>query len=80
MLSIDLPITTIGYPNSLKNSLFIMFKFGSKEPTGGKLAGPGFITLNVLRVINVIVLLTVAVASWIMLVKTVMTSNVSKYP
>ena len=40
-----------------------------------KLAGPGYIILNVLRVINIISLLTVVVGSWIMLVRTVQTSN-----
>jgi hypothetical protein len=41
----------------------------------GKLAGPGYIILNVLRVANIISLLTVVVGSWIMLVRTVQTSN-----
>jgi len=40
-----------------------------------KLAGPGYIILNVLRAINIISLLTVVVGSWIMLVRTVQTSN-----
>jgi hypothetical protein len=40
-----------------------------------KLAGPGYIILNVLRGINIISLLTVVVGSWIMLVRTVQTSN-----
>lgn len=40
-----------------------------------KLAGPGYIILNVLRVINIISLITVVVGSWIMLVRTVQTSN-----
>jgi hypothetical protein len=37
--------------------------------------GPGYITLNVLRFCNIIVLLLLVVASWIMLVMTVKTSN-----
>jgi hypothetical protein len=37
--------------------------------------GPGYITLNILRVCNIISLLLIAVASWIMLVMTVKTSN-----
>ena len=44
-----------------------------------KLAGPGYIILNILRVFNIISLLTVAVGSWIMLVRTVQTSNVSRH-
>ena len=37
--------------------------------------GPGYITLNIFRVCNIIVLLLLVVASWIMLVMTVKTSN-----
>ena len=40
-----------------------------------KMAGPGYIILNVLRACNIISLLLVVVGSWIMLVKTVQTSN-----
>ncbi|CZR59694.1 uncharacterized protein PAC_09588 [Phialocephala subalpina] len=40
-----------------------------------KLAGPGYITLNVIRVLNIISLLLVAIGSWIMLVMTVKTSS-----
>jgi hypothetical protein len=40
-----------------------------------KLAGGGYITLQVLRVLNIISLLLVAIASWVMLVMTVKTSN-----
>jgi hypothetical protein len=59
-----------------------MFNFFSKsnavaEDSNPKLAGPGFIVLNILRVCNIIVLLTIAIGSWIMLVKTVQNSNVS---
>ncbi|TVY50038.1 hypothetical protein LOCC1_G000159 [Lachnellula occidentalis] len=43
--------------------------------TGNKLAGGGYITLNVIRVLNIIALLLVAIASWVMLVMTVKTSN-----
>jgi hypothetical protein len=43
-------------------------------------AGPGYIVLNVMRVLNIIALLTVVVASWVMLVKTVQTSNVRHGP
>jgi hypothetical protein len=47
----------------------------SLKPKSQKLAGPGYIILNVLRVCNIVSLLLVAVGSWIMLVKTVQTSN-----
>jgi len=40
------------------------------------LAGPGFIILNTIRVMNIIALLAVIAASWVMLVKTFV---VSKY-
>jgi len=40
-----------------------------------KIRGPGFIILNALRVLNIISLLLVAIASWVMLVMTVKTSN-----
>ncbi|PSS27196.1 hypothetical protein M430DRAFT_38000 [Amorphotheca resinae ATCC 22711] len=40
-----------------------------------KLRGPGYIILNVLRVLNIISLITVVIASWVMLVRTVQTSN-----
>ncbi|KAM3074642.1 hypothetical protein ACMFMG_008070 [Clarireedia jacksonii] len=40
-----------------------------------KQQGRGFIILNVLRVLNIIALLDVVVASWIMLIMTVKTSN-----
>ena len=49
-----------------------MFNLNSES----KMAGPGYITLNVIRVLNIIALLTVGVASWVMLVMTVKTSNV----
>lgn len=39
------------------------------------MAGGGYITLNVIRVLNIISLLLVAIASWVMLVMTVKTSN-----
>jgi hypothetical protein len=42
----------------------------------GRLAGIGYIALNILRGLNIISLLTVVVGSWIMLVRTVQTSNV----
>jgi hypothetical protein len=41
-----------------------------------KMRGPGYIILNVLRVFNIISLITIVVASWVMLVRTVQTSNV----
>jgi hypothetical protein len=41
-----------------------------------KMSGKGFIILNVLRVFNIISLITVVAASWVMLVRTVQTSNV----
>ncbi|CZT44944.1 uncharacterized protein RSE6_05201 [Rhynchosporium secalis] len=40
-----------------------------------KITGAGYITLNVIRALNIISLLLVVVASWIMLVMTVKTSN-----
>lgn len=40
------------------------------------LAGPGFIILNTIRVMNIIALLAVIAASWVMLVKTFV---ISKY-
>ena len=41
------------------------------------LPGPGYIVLNIIRVMNIIALLAVIAASMVMLVKTVITSNVS---
>lgn len=41
------------------------------------LAGPGYVILNILRVMNIIALLMVVVASWVMLVKTFVVSKVS---
>jgi hypothetical protein len=38
--------------------------------------GPGYIALNVIRVLNIITLITVVIASWVMLVRTVQNSNV----
>lgn len=49
-----------------------MFNF-SVNPDSKR--GPGYIILNVLRAFNIISLLTVVVASWVMLVMTVKTSN-----
>ena len=40
------------------------------------LAGPGYIILNILRVMNIIVLMAVIAASLVMLVKTSMLSRV----
>jgi len=48
-------------------------------PPSKGFAGKGFLILNVLRVCNIIALLTVVAASWIMLVMTVKTSSVSTY-
>jgi len=42
-------------------------------------SGPGYIILNILRVLNIISLLTVVVGSWIMLVRTVQTSSASHH-
>jgi len=39
------------------------------------LAGPGFIVLNTIRVMNIIALLAVIAASWVMLVKTFIVSK-----
>jgi len=56
---------------------FKMFKFGgSSDDPASQLRGPGYVVLNVIRVLNIISLITVVIASWVMLVKTVMTSNV----
>jgi hypothetical protein len=41
-----------------------------------KKSGKGYIVLNILRVFNIISLITVVAASWVMLVRTVQTSNV----
>lgn len=49
--------------------------FSSKEKRETKPAGPAWWTLNTLRVCNIVSLLDVAVASWIMLIMTVKTSN-----
>jgi len=58
-----------------------MFKLnGNSDDPTSKLRGPGYVVLNVIRVLNIISLITVAIASWVMLVKTVMTSNVCPYP
>jgi len=55
-----------------------MFKMGgNSDDPASSLRGPGYVVLNIIRVLNVISLITVAIASWVMLVKTVMTSNVS---
>lgn len=43
------------------------------------LAGPGYVVLNLLRIMNIIALVAVMVASWVMLVKTFIISKVSKY-
>lgn len=40
-----------------------------------KMAGPGYITLNIIRVLNIISLTLVAIASWVMLVMTLKTSS-----
>lgn len=40
-----------------------------------KMAGPGYITLNVIRVLNIISLTLIAIASWVMLVMTLKTSS-----
>ena len=40
-----------------------------------EMRGSGYIILNIIRVLNIISLLTVAIASWVMLVMTVKTSN-----
>jgi len=45
-----------------------------------KLAGSGYIVLNVIRALNIIALLAVVIASIIMLVKTVQISKVSRTP
>jgi hypothetical protein len=48
-----------------------MFNMNSES----KLQGPGYIILNGLRVLNIIALLLVAIASWVMLVMTVKTNS-----
>lgn len=40
-----------------------------------KTNGKGYVILNILRVLNIISLITVVIASWVMLVRTVQTSN-----
>jgi len=61
----------------------ILFKIGLKilrkmfnANSESKLAGPGYLVLNAIRVLNIISLLMVVIASWVMLVMTVKTSNV----
>jgi hypothetical protein len=41
-----------------------------------KMSGKGYIILNILRALNIISLIMVVIASWVMLVRTVQTSNV----
>ncbi|RDL38046.1 Uncharacterized protein BP5553_05479 [Venustampulla echinocandica] len=48
-----------------------MFKMSSES----KMAGPGYIILNIIRAMNIISLLLVAIASWVMLVMTLKTSS-----
>jgi len=45
-------------------------------PTSKRLAGPGFIILNVIRAMNITGLLAACVASFIMLIKTFTASQV----
>lgn len=40
------------------------------------LAGPGYVILNIMRIMNIIALIMVIVASWVMLVKTFVVSKV----
>jgi hypothetical protein len=47
-----------------------------KAPMRKPFAGPGYIILNVMRVLNIIALALVVVASWVMLVKTFVVSKV----
>jgi hypothetical protein len=47
-----------------------MFSFNSERK-----AGPGYIVLNIIRVLNIITLLMVAASSWVMIVMTVKTSS-----
>lgn len=54
--------------------------FGKKKPpvanTSSKgLAGPGFLVLNTIRLMNIVALLMVALASWVMIVMNVKTNN-----
>jgi hypothetical protein len=59
-------------------ALFAALHFASKMfsfSDSATKSGPGYILLNLLRVCNIIALLLVVVASWIMLVMTVKTSN-----
>ncbi|KAI9887598.1 MAG: hypothetical protein M1823_000582 [Watsoniomyces obsoletus] len=43
--------------------------------TSKPLAGPGYVVLNILRIMNIIALIMVIVASWVMLVKTFVVSK-----
>ncbi|KAI9734794.1 MAG: hypothetical protein M1818_006781 [Claussenomyces sp. TS43310] len=52
-----------------------MFKFRLPSAMGERMAASGFIILNVVRGFNILSLLLVAVASWIMLVRSIQTSN-----
>lgn len=44
--------------------------------TSKSLAGPGYVILNILRIMNIIALLMVIMASWVMIVKTFIVSKV----
>jgi len=71
--------------SSLFRSLLRLFSYQAFPRTTKKMfsenkmaSGPGYVTLNVIRALNIISLLLVVVASWIMLVMTVKTSNVRR--
>lgn len=72
--------------NKLTRSIYLPFKGPGKIPVKEKmalstksLAGPGYIVLNVIRVMNIIGFLAVIAASVVMLVKTSTASKVSAY-
>jgi hypothetical protein len=58
--------------SSIFHTIFTMLGI---HPSQKKIMGPGYITLNIIRVLNVIALTLVAVASWVMLVMTLKTSS-----
>ena len=52
-----------------------MIGFKSSKKSSKSLAGPGYIVLNGIRALNIIALLSVAVASWVMIVMNIKTNH-----
>jgi hypothetical protein len=73
--------TTAGQPYCTESSLTLTYiaisrPIAKMALSTTSLAGPGYIILNILRVMNIIVLMAVIAASVVMLVKTSMMSRV----